>query len=182
MKISIIYSFLTVFLLFSCCDKKDNEKPTSEICYYKEFNPNISLEEYSIYNIDIDNDNTADITFYSNPAEFGISVNSYLNEIEISKGIEPFSGSYHVITLNDTIGKHLDWLQSLPLSGMVDNVFYGEQVDFLGFRKRADDSYYYGWLGVESSDSSFKLKKAYFLKSFDVPVLAGVINDTCKLE
>lgn len=182
MKNTITYLSLSACLLFSCCDKNDNEKPKLEICNYQSYNPPISIEDYSSYNVDIDGDKINDLTFVSNSNKFGISINSSSKEIEITKGIEPFSGSYHIINLNDTIDLHFDWSISLPLAGIVDNVYYGERFNYLGIRKKVDANYYYGWLAVKTTNSSFKLTELYFLKSFKFPVLAGVINDTCSLE
>ena len=179
MRQAILYIPALTIILFSC-DKKDHDKENSQyICNYKVLTPHIALEEHSDYSIDVDGDLSDDLTFTSFSDEFGILVSAISNHMEISKGIMPFSGSYHVIKENDTINQTLNWSPSLPLVGIIENTYYGEEIDFLGLRKIVDDVYYYGWLAVETLDSSFKLKEIYLLNSYTIPVLAGIINEPC---
>lgn len=177
-----IFLYLLLIVIISGCEKKGNNNG-NRICYYKKYEPNIAIEKFSSYSVDIDDDKTDDIIFSSNLAQFGISVISSSNNTEISKGIEPFSGSYHTIKFNDLIEAHLDWNQTLSLSGTINDIYYGEQIDYLGIKKKMNGSQnYYGWLRFITTDSTFLLVESFYLKCSDCQVKAGIINDTCKLN
>ncbi len=177
----LIICIIAFTVIHFSCDKKDNDTENNQnICYHKVFTHNIAIEEHSNYSIDIDGDDLKDINFYFSNSK--LNVKSIVDYLKITKGFVPFSGSYHQIKTNDTINETLSWYKNLYLADYIDNVFYGGILDFIGVRKEGDGKNYYGWLAVEKNDSSFKLKEIYFLKSYTIPVLAGIINDTCIVE
>ena len=176
---------LRTLLVFLClfalsCDKKDQEEG-NRICFFQEFEPAIMVEDSESYAIYFDDDGVDDITFTSNPVEFGIKATTSDN-VNFAYGTEQFSGSDILIFKGDEISPSLSWKKAMPLAGKIDDFSNTYPIYYLGIRKRIGEYVYNGWIDVYKTDETFRLEKVYFYKNDDAPVHAGTQNENCNLN
>jgi len=160
MKAKNIIKLFFLLSIFGCNKEKAKE--------YSSFIPYVCKEKYESFLIDIDGDLYDDILIYvdstmlNSNVKNGVYSNSVDGSILFTYGVRKGSISFELLNQGDVLREELDWMSFLTLDGyIISNGFIGE-LEYLGFKKYKWNKWNYGWLKIETTDSSFCIKEIYY--------------------
>lgn len=172
-KTTVLFLISICILPISCQKEEDQE---DQICFYQNYEPDLVVEEFLSFGIDVDYDGNNDLSFTPSPeiGVYEIKVEALSDGTQLSTGMPVKSGSGASIYKGQEINADMDWKSSMVFTQT------GFSVEYLGIQKKVGTTSYYGWIEVNKTESNFELKEVYFYNSDRTPVYAGAQNDECK--
>lgn len=175
--ILIFYLSLLLLCLFWGCDTPDSKTKV----FHQVYNPCKKIVQYDSLEININDEIKNEILLFvdSTHIDFNIIDGVYAtfitDTIYFSYGIRDGSASFDLLNYNDEINENLDWDYFLTLNGHILHRGFKGNIEYLGFKKKNNKNWNYGWLEIETTESTLCLKEFYYDEN-GVSIRAGVIN------
>lgn len=165
-------------ILFSC---QPNNFDDNLRTFHQVYDPALRISKYDSLKIDLNNDACNDILLYVDSTEVdtnvmnGVYVTFINDTFYFSYGIRVWSSSFNLLSLNDEIDENLDWDSFLTLDGYIIYRGFLGKLKYLGIKHRKNDHWNYGWLMMETTDTTLYLYECFYSEKRET-VRAGIIK------